>query len=140
MSTDTITRTFEQLGQGQLEIYARELQEHFTQERQLRRQLEERNLQLERRLREIAAIERMNQTIYQQNIELSLVTSGEPSERWEMQPVEHPREGPASELSEDVVLQRVVNLGRELVHAKYCALVVFEEGGDLLLPRLRSRC
>ena len=77
---DTITRTFDDLERRQLEIYARELQEHFDeeyrlrqelekhfdQEHRLRGELEERNRNLEQRLREIAAIEGMNKTIWRQ--------------------------------------------------------------------------
>ncbi|MEE8442895.1 MAG: GAF domain-containing sensor histidine kinase, partial [Dehalococcoidia bacterium] len=123
-----VARTFDQLSREQLEIYAREFQEHFDAERRLRRQLEDRNRQLEQRLQEIAAIEGMNQTINRQNRELSQVRSRKP---------QHPDESTFSgngenldtaELSVGAVLQKVVDLSRELVHANYSGLVVLEDG------------
>ena len=45
----------------QLEIYARELKEHFNEERCLRQELEGRNEQLEFRVREISALNRLFQ-------------------------------------------------------------------------------
>lgn len=61
MATDSenVPRTFEQLSRQQLEIYAKELREHFQQEQRLSQQLKEQNLQLERRLRQISALNRM---------------------------------------------------------------------------------
>ena len=42
MSTVTVTQTFDQFIREQLAIYAKELWEHFNEERRLRRQLEDR--------------------------------------------------------------------------------------------------
>ena len=56
MATDEggIRRIFEQLGRQQLEVFARELQEHVRTERRLRH--EERNRLLEQRVREVMAL------------------------------------------------------------------------------------
>jgi len=53
---DTTLGTFDQLSRQQLGIYAEELHEHIREERRVRRQLEERNQQLERRVRELNAL------------------------------------------------------------------------------------
>ena len=123
-----VTRTFDQLNWQQLEIYAEELQEHFYEERRLRRQPEDRNRRLEQRLWEIAAIERMNQTIYQQNQELSRVHSKGVRHQDQVGAVSNAGTGIAPELSMDAVLQEVVDVSRELVHARYGALAIFEGG------------
>ncbi len=126
--TYPVPRTFEQVSRQQLEIYAKELQELFGEERRLRHQLEDRNLQLEQRLREITAIERMNQTISQHNMELS---QGYLRGLHFQEPFGESGKTETSnafELSADVVLQKVVDLSRELVHASYGALVILEDG------------
>ena len=53
--------TFDQITREQLEIYAREVQTHYKEERRLRRQLEERNEALEQRIREITALNQLFQ-------------------------------------------------------------------------------
>ena len=54
-------QSLEQVSREQLEIYARELQASFHKERHLRQELEERNEQLEQRIREITALNQMFQ-------------------------------------------------------------------------------
>ena len=54
-------QSFERVSGEQLEIYARELQASFHKERRLREDLEERNGQLEQRIREITALNQMFQ-------------------------------------------------------------------------------
>lgn len=56
-----VQRTFQLLSRQQLEIYARELREHITNERRLRRELEERNRILENRVRELTALNQLFQ-------------------------------------------------------------------------------
>lgn len=56
-----VQRTFQLLSRQQLEIYARELREHITNERRLRRELEERNRVLENRVRELTALNQLFQ-------------------------------------------------------------------------------
>ena len=55
------TQTFQNLSQQQLEVYALELYKHFHEERRLRVELEERNGQLEQRIRELASLNRLFQ-------------------------------------------------------------------------------
>ena len=118
---DTITRTFDDLERQQLEIYARELQEHFDEEHRLRGELEERNRNLEQRLREIAAIEGMNKTIWRQNEKLSQIHSLTPA-------TPHQTGEAVAELSLTLVLQRIVDLSRELVPAMYSGLMIVDNG------------
>ena len=54
---------FDQFNRQQLEIYAKELREYFQAERQLRETLEEQNRRLERRLQELAALNRLFQRL-----------------------------------------------------------------------------
>ncbi len=118
---DTITRTFDDLERRQLEIYARELQEHFDEEHRLRQELEKRNRNLEQRLREIAAIEGMNKTIWRQNEKLSQIHS--------LAPATHNQTGDAvAELSLTLVLQRIVDLSRDLVPAMHGGLMIVDNG------------
>jgi len=58
---ETSPNASELLSRQQLEIYARELQQHFREERRLQQQLRERNGQLEQRLRELSALNTMFQ-------------------------------------------------------------------------------
>jgi hypothetical protein len=58
---DSTPDTFDQITREQLEIYAREVQIHYNEERRLRRQLEERNEALEQRIREITALNELFQ-------------------------------------------------------------------------------
>ena len=58
---DDAPGTFDQITREQLEIYAREVQSHYKEERRLRTQLEERNEVLEQRIREITALNQLFQ-------------------------------------------------------------------------------
>ena len=58
---DEAPQTFEKLSRAQLEIYARELNEHVQVERRLRLELEGQNRQLEQRVREITALNQLFQ-------------------------------------------------------------------------------
>lgn len=51
--------TFDDLNRKQLEIYAKELQMHFIEERRLRQELYDRNQQLELRVQEITALNQL---------------------------------------------------------------------------------
>ena len=118
MSMQTSPPTFEELSRQQLEIFAKEIQEHFSEERRLREELEVRNERLEQRLREITAIERMNQTIDAQNQDLSLLhASGE------LLAEDIEENGTPHRLTEATVLQRVADFSRELVHANHSVLI-----------------
>lgn len=61
MATDKHEESYDNLSRQQLEIYARELSEHFNEERKLRQQLEERSKELEKRVREVTALNTMFQ-------------------------------------------------------------------------------
>lgn len=52
-------QTSDQAGRERLEIYAREILDHFTAERRMRRDLEHKNEQLERRVREVTGLNRL---------------------------------------------------------------------------------
>ncbi len=52
---------FAEMSQKQLEIYAAELYRHFNEERLLRRELENRNKQLEQRVTELASLNKLFQ-------------------------------------------------------------------------------
>lgn len=54
-----IPETFSKMGQQQLEIYARELYEHFQGERRLRGELEERNRELQQHINELTALNKL---------------------------------------------------------------------------------
>lgn len=54
-----VVQTFEKMDRQLLETYARELQGHFLVERRLRAELEEKNRNLQQRLREIEALNRV---------------------------------------------------------------------------------
>ncbi len=54
-----VVQTFEKMDRQLLEIYARELQGHFLVERRLRAESEEKNRNLQQRLREIEALNRV---------------------------------------------------------------------------------
>ena len=58
---DEAPQTFEKLSRAQLEIYAKELNEHVRVERHLRLELEGQNQQLEQRVREITALNQLFQ-------------------------------------------------------------------------------
>lgn len=118
---DTITRTFDALERQQLEIYAKELQEHFNEEHRLRQQLEQRNKDLEQRLREIAAIEGMNATIWRQNEKLSRIHSLAPATPYQAGEV-------VTDLSLTLVLQQIADLSRELVPAMSSGLMIVDNG------------
>ena len=117
----TITRSFDDLERQQLEIYARELQEHFNEEHRLRQQLEKRNNDLEQRLHEIAAIEGMNRTIWRQNEKLSNIHSLAPA-------TPHQTVEVVTDLSLTLVLQKIADLSRELVPAMHSGLMIVDNG------------
>ena len=54
-------QSFEQVSREQLEIYAREIQASFHKERRFRQELEDRNRELQQRVREITALNKMFQ-------------------------------------------------------------------------------
>ena len=58
---DRPPQTFDKLSREQLEIYAKELAAHVQTERGLRKELERHNRQLEQRVREITALNRLFQ-------------------------------------------------------------------------------
>ena len=58
---DEAPQTFEKLSRAQLEIYAKELNEHIQAERRLRLELEGQNQRLEQRVREITALNQLFQ-------------------------------------------------------------------------------
>ena len=63
MATDE-TRTpnsLDQLSRAQLEIYAKEIKEHYLEECHLRQELEDRNRQMEQKVREITALNQLFQ-------------------------------------------------------------------------------
>jgi len=64
-----LQRTFYLFSRQQLEIYARELREHITNERRLRRELEEQNRILENRVRELTALNQLFQQHLQERFE-----------------------------------------------------------------------
>ena len=55
-------RSFDELTKDQMAIYAKELNDHFRNERKLRLSLTERNAQLEQRAREVAALNNLLQS------------------------------------------------------------------------------
>ena len=62
------SRTFGELSRNQLAIYAKELQEHYQQGTSLRRELEENNRDLEQRVRELTALNRLFQEHLRQRL------------------------------------------------------------------------
>ena len=56
-----VPKTFVRLGLQQLQVYAKELQQHFQNERRLREEVLEKNRQLEQRVQEITALNRLFQ-------------------------------------------------------------------------------
>ncbi len=54
-------KSFDALEQPQLEIYAKELQQHFREHRRLRKELNDLNLVLQQRIRELEALNRLFQ-------------------------------------------------------------------------------
>ena len=127
MSTQTMPPTVDQLSRQQLEIYAREFQEHFYEERRLREQLESRNRLLERHLQEVAAIEGMNQTIHRQHRDLSQMHAQGLAVGDHVDAATSAGTGAAGS-SMGAVLQKVADLSRELVHAEYSVLMALENG------------
>jgi hypothetical protein len=55
-TTQGSARTFEELNKEQIGIYAKELNDHFRNERKLRGNLSERDAQLDQRAREVSAL------------------------------------------------------------------------------------
>lgn len=64
--TPPVTRTYEELTKEQIAIYAKELNDHFRQERKLRLNLSARDAQLDQRSREVSAL---NNLLQQQLVE-----------------------------------------------------------------------
>jgi hypothetical protein len=64
--TPPVTRTYEELTKEQIAIYAKELNDHFRQERKLRLNLSARDAQLDQRPREVSAL---NNLLQQQLVE-----------------------------------------------------------------------
>ena len=56
-----IRGNLEEFSQKQLEMYARDLQQSFLEERRLSRELQDRNRQLEQRIQELTALNRLFQ-------------------------------------------------------------------------------
>lgn len=56
-----IPRSWETLGEEQLKIYAKEIAELYRQEQQLRQKLEEKNQELEQRVRELTGLNNLFQ-------------------------------------------------------------------------------
>jgi hypothetical protein len=64
--TPPVTRTYEELTKEQIASYAKELNDHFRQERKLRLNLSARDAQLDQRSREVSAL---NNLLQQQLVE-----------------------------------------------------------------------
>lgn len=64
--THGTARTFEELNKEQIAIYAKELNDHFRNERKLRVNLSDRDAQLDQRAREVSAL---NNLLQQQLVE-----------------------------------------------------------------------
>ena len=64
-------KSFDRLSERQIEIYANELQEHYHEERRLRRELESRNHELEQRVNELLSLNRLFQKFLSQGFEHS---------------------------------------------------------------------
>ena len=64
-------KSFDRLSERQLAIYATELQEHYHEERRLRRELETRNRELEQRVNELLSLNRLFQKFISQGFEYS---------------------------------------------------------------------
>ena len=58
---ESAPKAFDKLSRQQLEIYASELRQHMESERRLNRELEDRNGELEQRIREITALNQLFQ-------------------------------------------------------------------------------
>ncbi len=65
-ATRSTARTFEELNKEQIAIYAKELNDHFRNERKLRGNLSDRDAELDQRAREVSAL---NNLLQQQLVE-----------------------------------------------------------------------
>ncbi len=63
---EKLEKSFDRLSERQMEIYATELQEHYHEERRLRRELETRNHELEQRVNELLSLNRLFQKFISQ--------------------------------------------------------------------------
>lgn len=61
---------FEALSREQIYIYAKEIQEHFREERRLRMELEEQNQKLAQRVQELSALNRLFQEHLEQRSDM----------------------------------------------------------------------
>ncbi len=66
-----LEKSFDRLSERQIEIYATELQQHYHEERRLRRELETRNHELEQRVNELLSLNRLFQKLISQGFEYS---------------------------------------------------------------------
>ena len=68
---EKLEKSFDRLSEKQLDIYATELQQHYHEERRLRRELETRNYELEQRVNELMSLNRLVQKFMAQSFEYS---------------------------------------------------------------------
>ena len=68
---EKLEKSFDRLSGRQMEIYATELQEHYHEERRLRRVLETRNHELEQRVNELLSLNRLFQKFISEGFEYS---------------------------------------------------------------------
>ena len=64
---EKLEKSFDRLSERQLDIYATELQDHYHEERRLRRELEKRNQELEQRVNELLSLNRLFQKFMAQS-------------------------------------------------------------------------
>ena len=68
---EKLEKSFDRLSEQQIEIYAKELQEHYHEERRLRRELETRNHELEQKVNELLSLNRLFQKFISEGFEFS---------------------------------------------------------------------
>ena len=64
---EKLEKSFDRLSEKQLDIYATELQQHYHEERRLRRELERRNHELEQRVNELLSLNKLFQKFMAQS-------------------------------------------------------------------------
>ena len=69
---EKIDKSFERLSEQQIEIYAKELREHYHEERRLRRELEASNQELEQRVNELLSLNKLFQKFMSEGFESSI--------------------------------------------------------------------
>ncbi|MBI4289391.1 MAG: hypothetical protein HY671_13320 [Chloroflexi bacterium] len=69
-TADEVPKTWGQMGDEQLKLYARELAQHFNHEKELRRDLSVKNGELEKRVQELTALNAM----FQKHLDMRLRT------------------------------------------------------------------